>query len=165
MTLKEIIKQDKSGNATALIIKYMLLFVLFVFVLPFFGCSGPKRVPTEPVVLENAQLHQSDNTRVSVVHDTLREHHYHEVLIKGDSVFIHDSIDRVTKVFVHDTLKCTDTCYVRVEVPAPYPEPYEVVKEKEVPVRGFFWWAGLAAVLAAAGYVGYKVYRLWRKVR
>lgn len=94
----------------------IILFVLLL--LAFVGC---KTQPLPALPVQNA--HNRDSVRVEYRTDSIYTDRWHTQYIKGDTVYIHDSIRRDRFQKIHDTLRIsiTDTIYK--------PVPVEVVKE------------------------------------
>lgn len=116
--------------------------------------SGCSRKTVAPVV-EPVRIHDTTET-VRMVHDSTYIDRWHTQWLSGDTVFIHDSIDRWHSVVKHDTLS------LYREVPVLQKVPVEVEKKLN-------WWQkfrmGAGDILLIAAFLGllYFVYRLWRK--
>ena len=116
-----------------------LLYILF-FALTLTACSTQKLVPV-------VEYHDR------VQYDTIRQRdsivHWHTKIVQGDTVYIHDSVDRwrdkekIVEVLLHDSI------------------PYKVEIEKEVRVRNGYdkftargFWSLLILVIA---YIAIKI--------
>ena len=88
-------------------------------VLAFVGCKSPQ-LPTLPVAVHS----NNDSIRKELRIDTIYQDRWHTKYQKGDTVFIHDSIDRWHNkyVYIHDSIdnSRTDTIYKPVPVEKQY---------------------------------------------
>ena len=78
---------------------YIAITLIVAFIALFFcACRSPKTITIErPVILH-------DTLRdVREVHDSVHVDRWHTEFVKGDTIFVTDSVDRWRKVFVHDT--------------------------------------------------------------
>ena len=115
------------------------------------GCSRRTVAPiVEPVV-----IHDTTET-VLRVHDSTYIDRWHTQWLNGDTVFIHDSLDRWHSVKVHDTLSLYREVpvlqKVYVDVPA------QLTGGQKFLIRA--GWLMVAVILFG---IGYFVSRLWRK--
>lgn len=78
----------------------------------------------QPPALPSSHDHNRDSVRTEYRHDTIKIDRWHTQYQKGDTVFIHDSIDRWRTR--HDSIdryvyvNNTDTIYQKVQVEKPY---------------------------------------------
>lgn len=94
--------------------------------------SGCSRKTVAPVV-EPVRIH--DTTEIErMVHDSTYIERWHTQWLNGDTVFIHDSIDRWHSVVKHDTL----SLYRKV----PVPQKVSVEVEKELS----FWQKAMQSI-------------------
>ena len=81
------------------------------------------RVPAS-VVLPNVHSHAHDSVRTEYVHDSIYIDRWHREYVQGDTVYMHDSIDRWHNryVYIHDSIDNSriDTIYQTVQVEKPY---------------------------------------------
>ena len=115
------------------------------------GCSRKTTVPT----VEPVYIHDTTET-VRMVHDSAYVDRWHTQWLSGDTIFIHDSIDRWHSVKVHDTLS------LYREVPVMQKVPVYVEKKLTVWQKTALWF-GKVAIFATVLLLLYGVYRLWRK--
>ena len=84
-------------------------------------CSGCKTI--KPVAVPEVHERTNDSIRKEYVHDSTYIDRWHTITIKGDSVIIHDSIDRWHEklVFIHDSIDNSriDTVARIVEIEKP----------------------------------------------
>lgn len=124
----------------------VLTFVLILFVLA--SCKTTQYVPVETTTTKNDTVVK---TRIDTVKETDKEF----VFVKGDTVFIKQTLFNETIREVHDT--------VVKEVAKKMPKPYKVTETKEVNV--LYWWqkllmySGVATILILLVYLGYKRYK------
>lgn len=129
--------------------KVMVLGLILLLALA--GCSRHTVAP----IVEPVYIHDTTET-VRMVHDSTYIDRWHTQWLSGDTVFIHDSIDRWHSVVKHDTLS------LYREVPVLQKVPVEVEKKLN-------WWqkfrmrAGDILLLAVFLGLLYFVYRLWRR--
>ena len=103
-------------NLNNRIVEYLLAGVLFAcLVLCICSCKTlPAPVPT------NAHHDSHDSVRTEYVHDSIYIDRWHTEKQKGDTVYIHDSIDRWRNrfVYIHDSIDNSriDTIYQTVQV-------------------------------------------------
>ena len=126
--------------------------MVLIFSTALFSCRGVKEVirevPVEVPVIREVETH-----------DTTIVERYRTIETKGDSVIVHDSIDRIVKVVE----KTHDTVPVLVPTPPPPPEVVEVEKQLS-------WWTqtliriGWVAVIGGLLFAAYKFIR-WRLKR
>lgn len=95
---------------------YLLILLVGWFVaVSFMGCKTPQ-LPTLP----NSSDRSHDSIRTEYVHDSVYIDRWHKEIQKGDTVYIHDSIDRWRNkyVYIHDSIdnSRTDTIYQKVEI-------------------------------------------------
>lgn len=98
------------------IFKYLLLLIIGgMILLAFVSCKTPQ-LPTLP----NSSDRSHDSVRTELRIDTIYQDRWHKEIQKGDTIFIHDSIDRwrVRYVYIHDSIdnSRTDTIYQTVEI-------------------------------------------------
>lgn len=97
--------------------------VAVVLIIAAIACSSCTRVPAS-VVLPNVHTTDNDETHTEYVHDTAYIDRWHKEYVKGDTVHVHDSIDRwrYKYVYVHDSIDNSriDTIYQTVQVEKPY---------------------------------------------
>lgn len=98
------------------IFKYLLLLIIGCMIaLAFVGCKTPQ-LPTLP----NSSDRSHDSVRTEYVHDSVYIDRWHTQYMKGDTCYIHDSIDRWRNkyVYIHDSIdnSRTDTIYQKVEI-------------------------------------------------
>jgi hypothetical protein len=99
------------------IFKYLLLLIIgCLIILACVGCKTPQ-LPTLPT---NAHRDSNDSIRTELRIDTIYQDRWHKEYQKGDTTFIHDSIDRWHKkyVYIHDSIDNSriDTIYQPVPV-------------------------------------------------
>ena len=102
------------------IFRYLLLLIIdCMILLAFVSCRTPQ-LPTLP----NASEKTNDSIRTELRIDTIYQDRWHKEYAKGDTVYIHDSIDRwrVREVYIHDSINNSriDTIYKAVQVEKPY---------------------------------------------
>lgn len=128
-----------------------MLFLGLILLLAF--TSGCSRKTVAPVV-EPVYIHDTTET-VRMVHDSTYIDRWHTQWLSGDTMFIHDSIDRWHSVVKHDTLS------LYREVPVLQKVPVEMERKLN-------WWqkfrmsAGdilLIAVFLGLLYLGWKLWR------
>lgn len=116
-----------------------LILILCAFLV---SCKTPQ-LPTLP----NSSDRSHDSVRTELRIDTIYQDRWHKEYQKGDTLYIHDSIDRwrVREVYIHDSIdnsRC-DTIINTVEVEKPY---------KEFLVRsGVAFWILLVFVIVCIG--------------
>lgn len=98
------------------ILKYLLLLIIgCMILLAFVGCKGAQ-LP----ILPNASEKTHDSIRTEYVHDSVYIDRWHREITKGDTIYIHDSIDRWRNkyVYIHDSIDNSriDTIYKAVEI-------------------------------------------------
>lgn len=95
------------------------IIVAVILILAAIACSSCTRTPSA-VVLPNVSSNKSDSVRKEYIHDSIYIDRWHKEYEKGDTVFIHDSIDRWRNkyVYIHDSIDNSriDTIYKAVEV-------------------------------------------------
>lgn len=129
---------------TAIVLGLILLLALT-------GCSRKTVAP----IVEPVYIHDTTET-VRMVHDSTYIDRWHTQWLSGDTVFIHDSIDRW-----HSVIK-NDTAWMYREVPVLQKVPVEVEKKLN-------WWqkfrmrAGDVLLIAAILGLLYLGWRLWRR--
>ena len=124
----------------------MAMFAVPVLVLALAGCSRQTAAPVAVPV--------HDTVFLSLVqHDSIYVNRWHTQYQRGDTIIVHDSIDRWRDREVHDTVRLIK------EVPAPYPVEVEVERELS-------WWEALQLSLFPI-LLGFSVivilYWLWRR--
>ena len=98
------------------IFKHLLLLIIgCMILLAFVGCKYlPSPIPTDT----HEQTRDSIRTELRI--DTIYRDRWHTEYRKGDTVFIHDSIDRwrIREVYIHDSIDNSriDTIYKKVEI-------------------------------------------------
>ena len=128
-----------------------MLFLGLILLLAF--TSGCSRKTVAPVV-EPVYIHETTET-VRMVHDSTYIDRWHTQWLSGDTVFIHDSIDRWHSVVKHDTLS------LYREVPVLQKVPVEVERKLN-------WWQKFRMragdILLIAAFLGllYLGWRIWR---
>ena len=84
-------------------------------------CSGCKTI--KPVAVPEVHTLTNDSIRKEYVHDSIYIDRWHTVTIKGDTIIIHDSIDRWHEklMFIHDSIDNSriDTISKIVEIEKP----------------------------------------------
>lgn len=95
---------------------YLLILLVGWFVaVSFMSCKTPQ-LPTLP----NSSDRSRDSVRTEYVHDSVYIDRWHKEIQKGDTCYIHDSIDRWRNkyVYIHDSIdnSRTDTIYQKVEI-------------------------------------------------
>ena len=133
-------KQDKKHR----VISCVLIGIICMFIiLAFVGCKAPG--------VTSGGMHRQahDSVRTEYIHDSVYVDRWHKQYVKGDTVYIHDSIDRWRdrKVYIHDSIDNSriDTVY----------QPIEVEKKGSAFLHGSgiaFW--VLIAIITIAGAVG-----------
>ncbi len=124
----------------------VLTFVLILFVLA--SCKTTQYVPVETTTTKNDTVVK---TRIDTVKETDKEF----VFVKGDTVFIKQTLWHETIREVHDTVYK----FIDKEVPKPYKE----TETNEVNV--LYWWqkllmfSGVATILILLVYLGYRRYK------
>ena len=99
------------------IFKYLLYLIAWIMIiLAFVSCKGTQ-LPTLPT---NTHKDSHDSIRTEYVHDSVYIDRWHTQYMKGDTCYIHDSIDRWRNkyVYIHDSI-CNsriDTVYQKVEI-------------------------------------------------
>lgn len=122
-----------------------------ILLLALTGCSRKTVAP----IVEPVYIHDTTET-VRMVHDSTYIDRWHTQWLSGDTVFIHDSIDRW-----HSVIK-NDTAWMYREVPVLQKVPVEVEKKLN-------WWqkfrmrAGDVLLIAAILGLLYLDWRLWRR--
>lgn len=98
-----------------ILIHLLPLIVGCMIVLAFVGCKS-----VTPAVPTNTSNRTSDSVRTELRIDTIYQDRWHKEYQKGDTVYIHDSIDRWHNkyVYIHDSIdnSRTDTIYQPVEI-------------------------------------------------
>ena len=102
------------------ILKHLLLLIIgCMILLAFVSCRTPQ-LPTLPGTSDKTH----DSIRTEYVHDSVYIDRWHKEIAKGDTVFIHDSIDRWHNkyVYIHDSIDNSriDTIYQTVQVEKQY---------------------------------------------
>lgn len=91
------------------------VIVLGMILLAMVGCKTPQ-LPTLP----NSSDRSHDSIRTEYVHDSVYIDRWHKEIQKGDTIHVHDSIDRwrVKYVYIHDSIDNSriDTVYQKVEI-------------------------------------------------
>lgn len=126
------------------ILIYLLALIIgMMTLLAFVGCKAPG--------VTSGGMHRQahDSVRVEYIHDSVYVDRWHKQYVKGDTVYIHDSIDRWRehKVYIHDSIDNSriDTVY----------QPIEVEKKGSAFLQGSgiaFW--VLIAIITIAGAIG-----------
>jgi len=105
-------------------------------------CSGCKTI--KPVVAPEVHARTNDSIRKEYVHDSIYIDRWHTVTIKGDTVIIHDSIDRWREklVFIHDSIDNS-----RIDT---IPQIVEIEKPQSMFLRnsGIALWVIIALIVA-----------------
>ena len=98
-----------------ILIHLLLLIIGCMIALAFVGCKS-----VMPALPTNISNRTSDSVRTELRIDTIYQDRWHKEYQKGDTVFIHDSIDRWHNkyVYIHDSIdnSRTDTIYQQVQV-------------------------------------------------
>ena len=99
------------------ILKYLLLLIIgCMILLAFIGCKSMPQLPTPSGTHESSR----DSIRTELRIDTIYQDRWHNVYMKGDTVFVHDSIDRwrIHEVYIHDSIDNSriDTVYQKIEI-------------------------------------------------
>lgn len=98
-----------------ILIHLLLLIIGCMIALAFVGCKSV--VPALPT---NTSNRTSDSVRTELRIDTIYQDRWHKEYQKGDTVFIHDSIDRWHNkyVYINDSINNsrTDTIYRQIQV-------------------------------------------------
>lgn len=98
---------------------YVLLIALLACLLvAMAGCKSA--TPTLPT---NTHAQNNDSVRKEYIHDSIFIDRWHKEYTKGDTFYIHDSIDRWRDryVYIHDSIdnSRTDTIYEQIQVVKP----------------------------------------------
>lgn len=97
-------------------IQMVIVLFLGMILLDFVGCKTPQ-LPTLPT---NTHKDSHDSIRTEYVHDSVYIDRWHTQYMKGDTCYIHDSIDRWHNkyVYIHDSIdnSRTDTIYRQIQV-------------------------------------------------
>lgn len=108
------ISKNISTGSRLVVLLWLWLLLLFV-ICCFVGCKS-QQLPTLP----NSSDRSHDSIRTEYVHDSVYIDRWHKEIQKGDTIWIHDSIDRWRNkyVYIHDSIdnSRTDTIYQTVEV-------------------------------------------------
>lgn len=90
----------------------VIVLFLSMILLAFVGCKSPQ-LPTLPSSPERSR----DSIRTEYVHDSVYIDRWHREIQKGDTVYVHDSIDRWRNkyVYIHDSIDNSRTDTVVVE--------------------------------------------------
>ena len=99
------------------IFKYLLLLIIgCMILLTFVGCKS-QQLPSTPT---NTHRDSGDSVRRELRIDTIYQDRWHKEIQKGDTIYIHDSIDRRRNkyVYIHDSINNSrmDTIYQTVEI-------------------------------------------------
>ena len=98
------------------IMSYGIIALLLLFVICCFVSCKSQQMPT----LLNSSDRSHDSIRTEYVHDSVYIDRWHKEIQKGDTIWIHDSIDRWRNkyVYIHDSIdnSRTDTIYQTVEI-------------------------------------------------
>lgn len=93
----------------------LAVIIIGIILLMFVGCRT-QQLPTLP----NSSDRSHDSIRTEYVHDSVYIDRWHKEIQKGDTIWIHDSIDRWRNkhVYIHDSIDNSriDTIYKTVEV-------------------------------------------------
>lgn len=132
------------------IFKYLLLLIIgCLMVLAFVGCKTPQ-LPTLP----NSSDRSHDSIRTELRIDTIYQDRWRKEYRKGDTIFIHDSIDRwhAHYIYIHDSIdnSRTDTIYQTVEI--------EKKGSEFLRMSGIAFWILIAAI-AILGVTLFIVFR------
>lgn len=103
---------DKPGGVYPF--RLLLLIIAGIILLAMVSCRA-QYTPTLP----EQNTHNRDSVRIEYRHDSIYTDRWHTQYVKGDTVYIHDSIWRDRFQKIHDTTRIhhTDTIYQPVEVP------------------------------------------------
>ena len=121
-----------------------------ILLLALAGCSRKTVAP----IVEPVYIHDTTET-VRMVHDSTYIDRWHTQWLSGDTVFIHDSVDRW-----HSVVK-NDTVWMYREVPVLQKVPVKVEKKLNW-WQKFTMWLGTIAIVVGITIGGYK---LWRKFK
>jgi len=127
-----------------------MLFLGLILLLALTGCSRKTVAP----IVEPVYIHDTTET-VRMVHDSTYIDRWHTQWLSGDTVFIHDSVDRWHSVIENDTV------WMYREVPVLQKVPVEVEKKLNW-WQKFTMWLGTIAIVVGITIGGYK---LWRKFK
>lgn len=120
---------------------FLGLIVISLILLAFVGCKS-----TQPPTLPNTTHTDRDSIRTELRIDTIHRDRWHKEYQKGDTIFIHDSIDRwhAHYIYIHDSIDNSriDTIYQTVEV--------EKKGSEFLQNSGIALWALIALVVIAA---------------
>lgn len=101
----------------------ILLHLVFVIVLLMIAFALAACRTTQPVAIPQIHERETDSVRTEYVHDSTHIDRWHTITIKGDTVLIHDSIDRWHDrfVYIHDSIDNSriDTISQIVEIEKP----------------------------------------------
>ena len=96
----------------------LILIIAGMILLAFVGCKSVQ-LPTLP----NTSHTNRDSIRTELRIDTIYQDRWHKEIQKGDTIWIHDSIDRwrTRYIYIHDSIdnSRTDTIYQTVEIEKP----------------------------------------------
>lgn len=94
----------------------LIAILIFLIVLGVLTACKTPQLPTLP----NSSDRSRDSVRTEYVHDSVYIDRWHTQYMKGDTCYIHDSIDRWRNkyVYIHDSIdnSRTDTIYQKVEI-------------------------------------------------
>ena len=124
--------------------RYFTLWRFFEITACVISLSGCKSTdPLTVFVTDTAYLNKE-------VHDSTYIDRWHTEYQKGDTVYIHDSIDRWHSVKMHDTI------YRSKEVPKPY--PVEKIVEKELSwLQKTLIGMGVLGLICLIGLIGWNI--------
>ena len=101
------------------ILRAIIVLLMACMALVFAGCKSKA-----PAIPTNVHENTSDNTRIEYRTDTCYRDRWHTEYMRGDTCFIHDSIDRwkIREVYIHDSIDNSriDTICQKVEVEKEY---------------------------------------------
>lgn len=97
------------------ILQYMLLLIVgMLMLLAFVGCKVTAPLPM------GSTHEKNDSVRTEMRIDTIFRDRWHTEYMRGDTLYIHDSIDRwrIREVHIHDSIDNSrvDTVYQTVEI-------------------------------------------------
>ena len=83
-------------------------------------CLHSCKCPCAAIPSGGTTHQEHDSTRTEYIHDSVYIHHWHTEKQKGDTFYIHDSIDRYKDrfVYIHDSIDNSriDTIYQTIEI-------------------------------------------------
>ena len=96
--------------------RYFVLYAIGFLLLMLFAAVGCKTKPLPSI----AHNHNEDSIRTEYRIDSIYVDRYHTIWKQGDTIYIHDSIDRWRtrhdSIYAYKYINTTDTIYQKVEV-------------------------------------------------